>query len=108
MSPIRLERRHLYGPRKDWRALCARIKERAGDRCESSPRYPDCRAINHDPHPETGSRVVLTIAHLDHDETHNAEANLRAWCQRCHNTYDAKNRAMNAAQTRRAKRNNAG
>jgi hypothetical protein len=105
MSPIRLERRHLYGPRKEWLAIRGRILERAGNRCEGSARYPDCRAINHDPHPETGSRVVLTIAHLDHDETNHAETNLRAWCQRCHLTYDAAHHAKNAAQTRRAKRN---
>lgn len=69
--------------------------------------YPNCRAENREVHPETGSRVILTIAHLDHDPTHNDETNLRAWCQRCHNTYDAKERAKNrrnnkASGTRRA------
>lgn len=36
-------------------------------------------------------RVVLTIAHLDHDETnHDVKIDrLRAMCQKCHLTYDA-------------------
>ena len=37
-------------------------------------------------------RVVLTIAHLDHDETNHdvADDRLKAWCQSCHLNYDAK------------------
>ena len=34
-------------------------------------------------------RVVLTVAHLDHQPENCAPDNLRAWCQRCHNAYDA-------------------
>jgi hypothetical protein len=34
-------------------------------------------------------RVVLTVAHLDHQPENCDPENLRAWCQRCHNTYDA-------------------
>ena len=45
--------------------------------------------------------IVLTIMHLDHDITNNCYSNLAAGCQRCHNKYDAKNRAIN----RKAKRN---
>lgn len=37
-------------------------------------------------------RIVLTIAHLDHTPENCAPDNLRAWCQRCHNRYDAKHR----------------
>lgn len=33
--------------------------------------------------------VVLTVAHLDHTPENCADDNLRAWCQRCHNAYDA-------------------
>jgi len=46
------------------------------------------------------TRVVLTIAHLDHDHTHNDPANLRALCQRCHLTYDARTHAQHAKVTR--------
>lgn len=37
-------------------------------------------------------RIVLTVAHLDHTPENCADENLRAWCQRCHNLYDAKMR----------------
>lgn len=33
--------------------------------------------------------VVLTIAHLDQNPTHNDYSNLKALCQKCHNTLDA-------------------
>ena len=71
------------------------ILKRAGNRCEGIPVYPDCRVKNHKPHPITGSRVILTIAHLNHDITDNCPENLRALCQRCHNTHDAVKRAGN-------------
>lgn len=37
-------------------------------------------------------RVILTIAHLDHDEENHevSDDRLRAWCQICHLRYDAK------------------
>lgn len=77
----------------DDREALQTILERAGNHCEGSPAYPDCRAANGLPHPVTQAKVVLTTAHLDHDPTNNNQANLRAWCQRCHNTYDARARA---------------
>lgn len=33
-------------------------------------------------------KVVLTIAHLDHDITNNEDSNLKALCQKCHNNLD--------------------
>ena len=48
----------------DWESISRQIREQAGWCCEGSPRYPDCRAVNGEPHPETGSRVVLTVAHM--------------------------------------------
>jgi hypothetical protein len=58
---------------------------------------------NYAPHPITGSRVVLTITHLNHDPTDNTDANLRAWYQKCHNGYDHAHRRANAARTRAAR-----
>lgn len=84
--PIRPENRARYP--KDWKAISLRIRERAGNRCEGSPAFPDCRAANGEPHPETGSIVVLTVAHLNHEPEDCREENLKAWCQRCHNVYD--------------------
>lgn len=47
-------------------------------------------------------RIVLTVGHLDHTPENCDPANLRAWCQRCHLTYDARHHAATAASTRRA------
>lgn len=88
--PIRPENRARYPA--EWPAISRAVREEAGDRCEGSPAYPDCRAENGRPHPVTGSRVVLTVAHLDHQPENVERSNLRAWCQRCHNTYDAPHR----------------
>lgn len=102
--PIRASEVHRYPA--TWQDIRARILARAGNACEGSPRYPWCRARNGEVHPETRSFVVLTIAHLDHQPEHCADENLRAWCQRCHLTYDAAHHARNAARTRRAARRN--
>lgn len=88
--PIRPENRSRYP--KDWRKISEARREAAEHKCEGSPTYPDCRAKNGHPHPVTGSRVVLTVAHLDHQPENCEPDNLRAWCQRCHNTYDAAER----------------
>lgn len=101
--PISAENRARYP--KDWKAISLRIRARAGNRCEGAPGiYEDCRAENGKPHPVTGSRVILTVAHLDHVPEHVAEDNLRALCQRCHLTYDAKHHAKNAQATMRARK----
>lgn len=96
--PIHPTQRHRYPA--NWPQIRAEILHRAGNRCEGSPAYPGCRAANHEPHPVTGSRVVLTIAHLDHTPEHNDPANLRAWCQRCHLTYDAPRHAASRKERR--------
>lgn len=100
--PIHPDRRALYP--QDWSGISRRVREKAGWRCEGSPAYPECRAANAEPHPVTGSRVVLTVGHLDHDPSNSDPANLRAWCNRCHLTYDAKFHAENASRTRALKR----
>ena len=98
--PIRAERRALYPD--NWKAVSLEVRKRAGWRCEGSPAYPECRAENGQPHPVTGSKVVLTVAHLDHDPANGDRSNLKAWCQRCHNTYDQTFRQNNARNRRRA------
>ena len=86
--PVRPELKELYPP--EWPAISRRIRfERADGKCEW------CDAQDRWIHPETGSVVVLTVAHLDHDPTNNEESNLAALCQKCHNTYDAPKRAQN-------------
>jgi hypothetical protein len=90
----------------NWREISARIKARAGFRCESAPGLLPCRAREGERHPITHSVVVLTVAHLDHQPENCREENLRALCQRCHNRYDHRHRQRNAAWTRRANKAN--
>lgn len=86
MTPIRASERGKYPA--NWPAISNRIRfERAGGKCEW------CGAEHGKPHPETGSRVVLTVAHLDHDPTNCDDKNLKAGCQRCHLAYDKEQHA---------------
>lgn len=100
--PIKPENKALYP--KNWKQVVARIRERSGNKCEGSPAYPDCHVENAKEHPATGSIVVLTVGHLNHDPRDNRDENLKHWCQRCHNTYDLPHRRKNAERTRRSKR----
>ncbi len=88
--PIRPENKNKYP--KNWKEIRKEILKRADNKCEGSPKYPDCRAENYKSHPVTKSRVILTIAHLDHNPENCNKNNLKAMCQRCHNTYDIENR----------------
>ena len=45
-------------------------------------------------------RIVLTVAHLDHTTTNNADDNLASLCQRCHLRYDRFEHGANARRTR--------
>jgi 5-methylcytosine-specific restriction endonuclease McrA len=103
--PIRPENKDRYP--KDWKAISLEVREAAGWKCEGSPAWPDCRAENGEPHPATGSKVVLTVAHLNHQPEDNGEPgnrpNLKAWCQRCHNTYDMPMRRAGIAERSRLK-----
>lgn len=93
--PIRAERKHLYP--KDWPQISRRIRfERAKGKCE----FDGCKAEHGKPHPVTGSMVVLTVAHLNHDETDCRDENLRAGCQKCHLNYDKHHHAS----TRRSRK----
>jgi hypothetical protein len=96
--PISPENATLYPA--NWFEIAQLVKIRAGWRCEGSPRYPDCRAAHGQPHPVTGSKVVITVGHKDHNPANCADENLAAWCQRCHVTYDAAQHAL-AAMTRK-------
>lgn len=78
----------------NWLDISWRIRsERAGQRCEW------CGVKNGEQHPVTGSRVILTVAHLGVDKPDGTpgdkndkmdcrDENLAALCQRCHLNYD--------------------
>lgn len=88
-----------------WKVFSKYIRfERADGKCEV------CLAVNYADHPETGSKVVLTVAHLDadgdacrcQDETGflcAKPSHCKAMCQRCHNRYDRPKRNLNAQRT---------
>ena len=102
----------------DWEAVSLRIRERARGRCEW------CGARHGQPHPRTGSRVVLTVAHLGlptdadraagrcwgdpHDKHDVRGDNLAALCQACHLGYDHDDHVRNARKMRRQRRIDAG
>lgn len=49
-------------------------------------------------------KVVLTVAHLDHDTTNNDDSNLAALCQLHHLRHDTQQHTANAKRTRFNKR----
>lgn len=104
MSPIRPENRARYGP--DWRDFSASIRfGRACGRCECEG---ECGRGTHDgrcPNIHggdaygSGSRVVLTVAHLCH--TPECREHVKAMCQGCHLHYDRDHHAQTRAESRR-------
>ena len=110
--PIKPENAARYP--KNWKQIRVHILERAGNKCEECgvPNYA-YRAKNGDwatnydmltamtAMDENPIRIVLTIAHLDHQPENCQDDNLKAMCQRCHLTYDAKEHAVNARATRK-------
>jgi hypothetical protein len=79
--PIRPGEKARYP--KEWAVISLWMRVCAGWRCEW------CDAIQGAPHPVTQSRVVLTVAHMDHTPENCTPGNLAALCQRCHLRYDA-------------------
>lgn len=104
--PIRPENKLRYP--SDWKSISLRIRTvRAAGRCEcvgecGTDHDGRCTAENGQPHPLTGSKVVLTTAHRDHTPENVDDANLFAACQRCHLRYDAPHHAETRAATLRA------
>jgi len=90
----------------NWKEIVATVAARSGGQCECRGQCGACRsgvrclAVNRLPHPNTGSKVVLTTAHLDHDTTHNDLFNLLHLCQRCHLRYDGKFHRQNAIKNK--------
>lgn len=50
------------------------------------------------------TRVVLTVGHIDHTPENCDDANLRAWCQRCHLAHDKDHHQANARETRMSRK----
>ena len=85
----------------NWKEISEYIRfHRAGNKCET------CGAKNYEPHLITGSKVILTVAHInhqkmdvrynpDHYDPDDEDNNLVAECQRCHLWRDRKQHALN-------------
>jgi hypothetical protein len=60
--------------------------------------------LGHIPLERRAVKIVLTIAHLDHDITNNDDSNLKALCQRHHLALDKQQHTKNARETNRKKK----
>lgn len=113
----------LYPP--DWKEIRKRILERDGNCCKfcgiqnysigyrdykgewneiEKSTYGDAMAQMAE---QTGYKVikiVLTVAHLDHNPANNDESNLASLCQLHHLRLDSEQHRTNAAKTRRKKK----
>ena len=128
--PIRPENRDRYPA--EWKEISDRVREEAGQRCEwcaaengaliARGKGADTGTyMMHDGRTfstETGdflglswlleydvdrfTKIVLTVAHLDHQPENCTRDNLVALCQRCHNRYDAPMRRRGIAERQRA------
>ena len=102
--PIKPENKKLYP--KNWKEIRQNILQRANNKCEFcgisnyAVGYRDYNgnfvkvneyAENVSPDVLYGEKIikiVLTIAHLDHNPQNNNPENLKALCQKCHLNYD--------------------
>lgn len=128
--PIKPENRARYP--KNWKQIRAAILERAGNKCErcgapngeiiergTGPCILTYKLNNGKVYDEnTGEylglsrhseyyalkivKIVLTIAHLDHQPENNISSNLAAYCQKCHLRYDSVHHRQTAYKTRRS------
>ncbi|MHC0430920.1 hypothetical protein ACX6XY_12110 [Streptomyces sp. O3] len=104
--PIRPENRDRYPA--NWPEISEAIKNRAGWQCECEgecgrgSHTGRCPNRHRQPAYGTGSRVILTTAHLDHTPEHCEPDNLRAMCQGCHLHYDQDHHARTRAEARLA------
>lgn len=100
--PIRQENKKLYP--KNWKEIRQAILKRAGNRCEfcgvenyaegyrdENGHFVESCGMQQEADALDGLhiiKIVLTIAHLDHNPQNNDPANLRALCQKCHLNHD--------------------
>jgi len=106
--PIKPENAKRYP--KDWKQISDSIRERADYRCECAG---ECGLHCTNPGPRrcietqgayarwANGKIVLTVAHLNHDPADCRPENLKAMCQRCHLRYDREHHQQSAYQTRR-------
>lgn len=114
----------------NWKQISLAIRERARQQCEwcgvknGAIGARDKHGVWHDEdnihhmNSDTGyllfgdfpdmRRIVLTVAHIDHDTMNNDPSNLAALCQKCHLGHDREQHTRNAARTRLRRKLQAG
>lgn len=116
--PIKAENKKLYP--KNWKEIRQKILERAGNKCEfcgvenyavgyrdKDGNFVESVGMQQEADELDGEKlfkIILTIAHLDHNPTNCDPSNLRALCQKCHNNYDAEHRKKTRRKTLEEKR----
>lgn len=65
--------------------------------------YAEIEPISGDPS-QKAVKIVLTIAHLDHNIENNKDENLASLCQKCHVNHDKEHHLENARKTREKKK----
>lgn len=73
----------------NWPEIRKEVRDRSGNCCEL------CGAENKRPHWKTGSKVVLTVHHIDGVKSNNNMLNLLHLCQRCHLRLDLEHHVKN-------------
>lgn len=107
--PIRPENRDRYPA--NWPDIALAIKQRADWRCECrgecgrGTHEGRCPNVHKQAAYGTGSRVILTVAHLNHTPEDCRPENLLAMCQGCHLHYDREHHAETRRRTRLAQLN---
>ncbi|ONK09287.1 hypothetical protein [Streptomyces sp. MP131-18] len=102
--PIRPENRERYPA--NWPEISRSAKEAAGWRCACTGQCGRgthagrCPNAHGQPAYSTGSLVVLTTAHLNHQPEDCRESNLVPMCQGCHLHHDRGHHQVTAALTR--------
>lgn len=100
----------------DWKEISKQIRERAQNHCEclgecGVEHGGRCGVKNGALVPRSRARVtkiILTVAHMNHTPRDCRPENLRAMCQACHLRYDNDFHKKNAAKTRYRKKVSAG
>ena len=106
--PIKPENQRRYP--LDWREISLRVRfGRAKGRCECTGQcglHVGRRCLERHGRDAKWARgkIVLTVAHLDHQPENSHESNLLAMCQRCHLRYDSDHHARTARLSRQEQR----
>lgn len=108
--PIRPENKHRYG--NDWKEFSLMIRfERAKSQCECEgecgrgTHEGRCPNTHGNPAYGTGSKVVLTVAHLTHEPECRDLDKVKAMCNGCHLHYDREHHASTRYKTKKQNAN---